>query len=610
MLPFRILIYENDLVTTRLLAGVAKELGMEVLEAKNQEQASDAFSQTFCELVLLNINLPPINIPAQSRVVTYGTPDGRSAGENLRLNPAGIITLPLRPAVVHYVLRKASGLRPASHATPSLFIELSALLAERVFRLKSWLALPEYHLDFSAFPLRYCGIHCPFAVPAVSVPPEQQDIFTPLGVTSDRGHLVCRYKNQCRLFSLSAFLDEKGLSCRLPAARILNSSVTTSLTGKNLPDLLSATANHYRSQYEAFIQARHALCQRDCRAKDAPANPPRKCCDFGCVLESYLNLMPPKNVLPNGQALIYDLDTPDSKALTFLCREFGMTPLITRQSAEAVHLMSTTDIKYVFINPDLERIDVPRHIRVVIMDELSIKLIARIISYHPVGIIPKPLDIATMSIAFTKALNIPFTQESFVALTNNLEIELNTVALNLNRLALTEPFQRPLNESARFFCENHCSFAVTKSSLDPKQSGKYHLLNPFSNRGALYCADKPSCSLWKMLTSAEFMSDKDIQTSPSEFIKDPTRQTSSVTILDQLELAANSAYARAERLERMRRGFCLHQCTHKKSDLKISRGDTLFSSMDEIMTSNTFNYCQQHACPASLFFSYFKKTMV
>ncbi len=611
MIEYRVLVYDNNNKTLQKISGLIRQLGMTPVPCSDAVMAQNAMSTHFMELALVRLGLETIELPASTRRIALGEPDARSQDQLLFYTPEAVLSTSAPDPVILFNLIKVSGIIPPAETLPCHIVELSAIIQEESFRLKTALAAHNAHFSFLESVEQYCHYSCSFSRTSDELSANEIREYTPIFMSSGRGHLMCKFRPQCRLHQLAAHLQQAHpeLAERSP------SSVVEKSTDPQETTTLNAALKRIHAQYitwnQELLQLREDACKTSCHTLDPQGTRgemiKHKCCEYGCVLDNYFDTNPDKKYLKDTRALIYENNPADIKILDFICREFKMEPSIAGNFQEAEDLLAKTKFDYAIINPELESLALPSRTKTIIVDEISVALIARILTYRPVSVISKPFTVPTLSAGLTKALGVPFPQISQFTTVNNLTMGVEHFSTAMNNWQIDPQNRLNLENSIRNFCETRCPMATNKTAIKANDIGQYHLLNPFAKRGALYCKVRPSCRLWTFLDHLKSQGMPEMLTSPTDFLNQPDVRAAHEPWSDFTTAILNRCLAHADKLNDIRSNFCTGICEKHRKDMDISRGDFLFSTFKEVLAQNYYLYCREHACPLMAFFEYFKR---
>ncbi|NTV30334.1 MAG: hypothetical protein HGA80_09660, partial [Candidatus Omnitrophica bacterium] len=331
------------------------------------------------------------------------------------------------------------------------------------------------------------------------------------------------------------------------------------------------------------------------------------CCETGCVLDNYFDITPPRSDLPPTSALIYENDAKDAVLLAGLCRDHRMAASVAGDAQEAARLLASRHWDFAIVNTELEPIAVPPGTRTMIICRSSVATVARVLAYRPASVITKPFDSTKLSQGFIRAMRLSFGYSTLSAMSTNFSMTLQNFEAALTGWAAEEHNRQNLPASVKYFCENACPQARTREAIPPAELEQYRLLNPFSERGALYCRHRTDCRLWKF--------QEQVPAEACTFAPVGMLCTDGVTspetgLLKTIVMIEENVAKTMQRVDRLRLDYCTGQCDQRREDLAPRKGDTIFSSFRESLTRNCFSYCPQQDCPLMCFFEYFRRTIL
>jgi hypothetical protein len=331
---------------------------------------------------------------------------------------------------------------------------------------------------------------------------------------------------------------------------------------------------------------------------------------LGCVLDNFFDIKPDKENLQPTRTLIYENNAVDKKILDSICREFCMDPVFTEDPREAQQLLDNTTFHYAIINPELERIWPAQKTKVIIVDYVSIGLMARILNYSPISVVTKPFTVSGLSWGIAKALGIPFPQASQFATISSFSIELDHFTAAINNWLLNANNFLNLEDSIKYSCENFCPKACLRSEIKNEDLNNYFLLNPFSKRGALYCEHKASCQAWLFLDYFKNQNVPELMTSPADLLRRLSNNPKELALMPFAEDLYHNIADRSEKIRDVQTHYCTEICKKQKKDIDIQRKDFIFSSLKMVLSQNYFLHCSEHDCPLMSFFIYFKRSVL
>ncbi len=612
MIEYRVLIYENNGRTLQKLCGLARQVGMSPVACVNAAEAKTALAAHFMELALVNLGLEPVELPANTRCIALSSTDPRTQDNLFFYCPEAIITTSAKDAAILFNLIKVSGIIPATQSLACHLVELTGTIEEELFRLQTLLATRSANFSFLQSVEEYCHYTCSFSRTSDELSAQEIKEYTPIFMGSGRGHLMCKFRPKCMLHLLAAHLQHTYPEIsEISPAEVFLKVRDNDETKTTLAFALKKVHAKYALWSEKLLKAREELCKKTCLTLDPQGGHgdmiKHKCCEFGCVLDNYFDMNPDKKYLKPSKTLIYENNASDVKILDFICREFKMEPSFAENPGEAQELLRTTTFDYAIINPELESITLPSRTKIIIVDEPSVALIARILTYRPVSVISKPFTVPTLSAGITKALGIPFPQISQFTTINNLCMSLERFETALGNWQIHPNNRLNFENSTRYFCENRCPMATTKSAIKDNELGQYHLLNPFAKRGALYCKLRPTCRLWTFLDHLKKQGPAELLLAPTDVLNIPRPRTQIESTANFTAASSEHYIAHAEMLNSQRSYFCTEICEKHKKDMDVGREDFLFSSFREVLAQNYYLYCSEHTCPLMAFFEYFKR---
>jgi hypothetical protein len=607
---YKTLIYEPDQAVSSRLAGLLRRLGMEPFEAATLQAAEAVIRDKFLELALVNIHAPVIGLKPDTRRIVMGHSNVLAAEILLYYQPEAIISYPLHEPLAVFHLCQVSGILPLVPSFPGDLIELLAIVQEYLFRIESLLALEAGRTDLAASAVRYCREQCVFARPSSELTSEEVKASEAIGASLGHGHLMCSYKPTCMLHRLSAYLKEHDpqLSALTPASALDHMMPPEGSLGISM--VIKKAYEYYDGWANRLLEARKDICLKMCHAPDPQGGAgtlvKTKCNGFGCVLDNYFDIVPDKKYLHASKVLIYEDDEKDAKILEFLCREFKMEPMVLTSPAEVERLLSRGKWDFAIVNPELDKVVIPKRTKVIIVDKLSVGIIARILTYRPVAVITKPFDVPTLSRGFIRALGLPFGQGTMPAALNNMAMAFQSLETALNNWMIDERRRFDIKQSVKYFCESRCPSATLRAGIPDGDMVQYHPLDLYSKRGALYCKAKPACKLWGFLDRSlegNMQSVDSILRASRDVV--PGQSVFSFLLAVQADIKHH-----VDALDRQRLAYCTQVCDRHKDDMSAAKGDTLFSSLDDVIKRNSFSYCKEQDCPTMLFFEYFRRKLI
>ena len=611
MIEYRILIYVNNDKIMQRLCGLARQIGMSPTPCVNATQARSAMAAHFMEIAIIDLELEPITLPPSTRRIALGKADDTTQEKLLFYSPEGIVADPEHDPGILFNLIKVSGIIPTAQTLPCHLIEMITIIQEEFFRIRSLLKAPSTHFSFLRSVEEYCHFYCTFSKTPDELTAQEVKEYTPIFMSSGRGHLLCKFRPQCTLHKLAEHLQETRPETASPSP----ASIFLCPGGQNEQTSLTATLKETRAQCrvwsETLLESRRELCQKSCHTLDPQGLRgnliKHNCCEYGCVLDNYFAMNPNKKHLKPTRTLIYENVASDAKILDFICRDFNMEPFFATNAQEAQALIGKTTFDYAIINPELETIALPSVIKTIIVDAPSLALIARILTYRPVSVISKPFTAPELSAGITKALRVPSPQTSQMATINNLSMGLEYFETALNNWQTLPNNRLNFENSTRYYCENRCPMAKTKAAIKDNEFTHYQPLNQFAKRGALYCKIRKVCRLWKFLEHLKTQHGPELMAAPTDILNTPRQRSKEESLSDFITASMGAYLKHAEKLNTIRQGFCTGVCDKHKKDMDIQKGDFIFSSFREVLAQNYYLYCAEHSCALMSFFEYFKR---